>query len=93
MMLILSILYVAVVFVFLAAGYVTTPRKRLHLGLFILASLFWPLSLLMVIGVVCAERIGAESRPARSRYDRGELTPARAADLPPRHKLLDRASG
>jgi hypothetical protein len=92
MIFILSILYVALVFVFLAAGYVTTPRKRLHLGLFILASLFWPLSLLMVIGVVCAERIGAESRFAKWRYER-ELTPARTADLPPRHKLLDRASG
>jgi hypothetical protein len=66
MTLILSISYVAVVFVFLTAGYVTTPRERLHLGLFILASLFWPHSLLMVIGVVCAERIGADSGFAKA---------------------------
>jgi hypothetical protein len=87
----LTIFYVAVTSIFLTVGYATTPRHRLHLGLFILASIFWPLSLLMVIGVVCAERIGLDSRLAG--YEREKFAPARATDRPPRHKLLDRASG
>lgn len=71
MIIYVAIFYVAVALLFLIAGYATTPRQRLHLGLFILASIFWPLSLLMAIGAVCAERIGAEFRPAAPRYEQG----------------------
>ncbi len=58
MTVLLVIAYVLVTCLFLLIGYTTTPRRRLHLGLFTLASILWPLSLLVVVGHICAERTG-----------------------------------
>jgi hypothetical protein len=65
MMLFLTFSYIIVLCLFLIAGYTTTSRKRLHLGLYSLASLLWPLSLVVVIGLVCAEKLGVVSKPRR----------------------------
>ena len=65
MMLFLAISYIIILCLFLIAGYTTTARKRLHLGLYSLASLLWPLSLLVVIGLVCTEKLGIMSKPRR----------------------------
>ena len=62
----LAISYVLILLLFLIVGYTTTPRRRLHLGLFIVASIFWPIALLAVIGVVAAEKLGVPSKPLRS---------------------------
>jgi hypothetical protein len=50
--------YIFVSIVFAIAGYTTTARYRLHLGLCLAASLVWPISLLVVVGAVLSERLG-----------------------------------
>lgn len=66
MMISLAIAYALILLLFLILGYTTTPRRRLHLGLFIVASIFWPIALLAVIGAVVAEKLGAflKARPS-----------------------------
>ena len=66
MMISLAIAYALILLLFLILGYTTTPRRRLHLGLFSVASIFWPVALVAVIGAVVAEKLGVLSKARRS---------------------------
>jgi hypothetical protein len=66
MMISLAIGYALILLLFLILGYTNTPRRRLHLGLFIVASIFWPIALLAVIGAVVAEKLGVFLKARRS---------------------------
>lgn len=66
MMISLAIAYALILLLFLILGYTTTPRRRLHLGLFIVASIIWPVALLAVIGAVAAEKLGLYFKVRRS---------------------------
>lgn len=62
----LAIAYALILLLFLILGYTTTPRRRLHLGLFIVASIFWPVALVAVIGAVVAKKLGVFWQARRS---------------------------
>jgi hypothetical protein len=98
MMIFLVIIYGLILCLFLIVGYTTTPRQRLHLGLFILAAILWPLSLLAVIGHVCAGRLGILSKPSVSGQPPAVSEPSEARghesmDKRLRQPIADQASG
>jgi hypothetical protein len=66
MILLLAIAYALISSLFMLMGYLTTARDRLHFGLFILASLLWPVSLILVIGHVSGQRVGLFDRHSDS---------------------------
>jgi uncharacterized membrane protein len=66
MIVLLAIAYALISCLFMMMGYLTTARGRLHLGLFIIASLLWPVSLIVVIGYVCGQRAGLFDRHSDS---------------------------
>src|SRR6266511_772346 len=83
MIVLLAIAYALVSCLFILVGYVTTARDRLHLGLSILASALWPVSLLAVIGYICGQRLlGLLSRPSGS-SDESEGAPGSVATRAP----------
>ena len=57
MIVFLAISYALIACLFMLICYVTTARDRLHLGLSVLASAFFPLSLLVVIGYISSQRL------------------------------------
>jgi hypothetical protein len=83
MIILVAIVYALVSCLLMLTGYVTTARHRLHLGLSILASVLWPVSLLVVTGYVCGQRlVGLLSRHSRS-SDQSESTPEPIATCVP----------
>ena len=94
-----TIAYAVISCLFMLVGYITTPRDRLHLGLSILASALWPVSILVVGAYVCGHRLaGILSRHSGSPSDR-EGTPESLAARSPddivrhiRHPATHRAA-
>jgi hypothetical protein len=83
MIILLAVVHVFISCLFMLIGYVTTARDRLHLGLSILASAFWPLSLLAVIAYICGQRlVGLLFKPSGS-SDESEAAPEPIATRPP----------
>src|SRR5512132_188570 len=68
----LAIAYTLVSCLLMLLSYVTTARDHLHLGLSLLASALWPISLIVVAVYVCGRRLtGFPSRHSGS-SDEGE---------------------
>ena len=78
-----TIAYAVISCLFMLAGYITTPRDRLHLGLSILASALWPVSILVVGAYVCGQRLaGIWSRHSGSSGERERIPESIAARSP-----------
>ena len=85
MMVFAIIAYSSVAIFFTLMGYCTTSKRRLNLPLFMVASALWPLSLLVIVSYVGAERLGlvrsrsvvdwlpAHMQPERAPVDEREL--------------------
>jgi hypothetical protein len=75
MIVFLAIAYALISCLFMLLGYVTTARDRLHLGLSLLASALWPVSLLVVAGYVCGRRLTGFLSRHSGLSDEGEGAP------------------
>jgi hypothetical protein len=79
----LAIAYALISCLLMLTGYVTTAKDRLHLGLSILASALWPLSLLVVTGYVCGQRLVGLLSGHSGSSDESEGTPESIATCAP----------
>lgn len=84
MIVLTAMAYACISCLFMLVGYVTTARDRLHLGLAILASALWPVSILAVAAYVCGQRLAGipsgHSRLSGEKEGAPESITGRSAD-------------